>query len=98
MWHAAHPRTSTYPTHQPVPPTANQSLAKHNRKPSQMIEDKQQRPKSIASFCRVFRDYQGKGAHLNSQCRNSRVFVGRGFAVLVRTTDLRRCEASQSAE
>jgi len=35
----------------------NQSLAKHNRKPIQLIENKQQRLKSIASFCRVFRGY-----------------------------------------
>jgi len=32
----------------------NQSLAKHNRKPSQLIENNHQRPKSIASFCRHF--------------------------------------------
>src|SRR5579863_529594 len=37
----------------------NQSLAKHNRKPSQLIENNHQRPKSIASFCRVFCDYSG---------------------------------------
>ncbi len=39
----------------------NQSLAKHNRKPTQMIENKQPRRKSIASFCRVFCDYKGQG-------------------------------------
>ena len=33
-----------------------QSLAKHNRKPTQLTENNQQRPKSIASFCRVFVD------------------------------------------
>jgi hypothetical protein len=32
----------------------NQSLAKHNRKPLQIIENNQRRCKSIASFCRVF--------------------------------------------
>jgi NADH-quinone oxidoreductase subunit I len=32
--------------------TPNQSLAKHNRKPSQLTENNHQRPKSIASFCR----------------------------------------------
>ena len=32
----------------------NQSLAKHNRKPSQLTENKHQRSKSIASFCRDF--------------------------------------------
>ncbi len=31
----------------------NQSLAKHNRKPTQPIENNHQRPKSIASFCRL---------------------------------------------
>jgi hypothetical protein len=41
--------------------TPNQSLAKLNRKPAQMIENKQRRPKSIASFCRVFCVYRGKG-------------------------------------
>ena len=35
----------------------NQSLAKHNRKPIQLVENKQQRLKPIASFCRVFRGY-----------------------------------------
>ena len=38
-------------------PTANQSLAKHNRKPSQLIENNHQHPKSIASFCHLFLDY-----------------------------------------
>jgi hypothetical protein len=38
-------------------PTQNQSPAKHNRKPSQVAENNQQRPKSIASFCRVFLDF-----------------------------------------
>jgi hypothetical protein len=33
-------------------PSPNQSLAKHNRKPSQLTENKHQRSKSIASFCR----------------------------------------------
>ena len=56
MWHAAHPRTSTHPTHRSVPPTPNQSLAKHNRKPSQIIENNHQRPKSITIFCRLFDD------------------------------------------
>jgi hypothetical protein len=32
-----------------------QSLAKHNRKPIQLIENKQRQLKSIASFCRLFR-------------------------------------------
>ena len=31
-----------------------QSLAKHNRKPTQLTENNRQRSKSIASFCRVF--------------------------------------------
>jgi hypothetical protein len=36
------------------PPSPNQSLAKHNRKPAQLAENKHQRPKSIAGFCRNF--------------------------------------------
>jgi hypothetical protein len=36
-----------------APPCPNQSLAKHNRKPSQLTENNHQRPKSIASFCRT---------------------------------------------
>jgi len=32
----------------------NQSLAKHNRKPMQLTENNHHRPKSIASFFRVF--------------------------------------------
>ena len=72
MWHAAHSQPSTHSAHLSVTPTANQSLAKHNRKPSQMIEDKQQRPKSIASFCRVFRDCQGKGAQLKLAATKSK--------------------------
>jgi hypothetical protein len=53
MWNAAHPQTITHSTHVPVLPSANQTLAKHTRKPLQVIENKEQRPKSIASFCRV---------------------------------------------
>lgn len=34
------------------PPTPTQSLAKHDRKPLQLGENKRQRPESIASFCR----------------------------------------------
>jgi len=36
------------------PPSPIQSLAKHNRKPVQLAENKHQRPESIASFCRNF--------------------------------------------
>jgi hypothetical protein len=36
-------------------PRANQSLAKHNRKSPQTTQNNHQQPKSIASFCRVFR-------------------------------------------
>ena len=32
----------------------NQSLAKRNRKPAQLIENNHQGPKSMASFCRLF--------------------------------------------
>jgi hypothetical protein len=35
-----------------APPCPIQSLAKHNRKPLQLTENKHQRPRSIASFCR----------------------------------------------
>ena len=51
----AQTQTPTVAAH--PPPTQNQSLAKHNRKPSQLIENNHQHPKSIASFCRVFLDY-----------------------------------------
>jgi len=37
---------------------SNQSLAKQNRKPSQLIENNHHQPKSIASFCRVFSVYR----------------------------------------
>jgi hypothetical protein len=47
--------------------TANQSLAKHNRKPSQIIENNHQRPKSIASFCRVFGACSGGRPNLSRQ-------------------------------
>jgi hypothetical protein len=53
MWHAAHSQPSTHSAHLSVTPTANQSLAKHNRKPSQLAENKHQRAQSIASFCRL---------------------------------------------
>jgi hypothetical protein len=49
----------------------NQSLAKHNRKPTQMIKNKQQRSKSIASFCRVFLGSEDKGAQLKLAATNS---------------------------
>jgi len=39
-------------------PTPIQSLAKQNRKPMQVVENKRRRPKSIASFCRVFCGYK----------------------------------------
>ena len=35
-----------------TPPSPIQSLAKHNRTPPQLAENKHRRPKSIASFCR----------------------------------------------
>src|ERR1700692_4444880 len=69
MWHAAHPQTSHHPTLPPVPPTAKQSLAKQNRKRSQMIENKQQRPKSIASFCRLYDDYTAPPCSRNTNLR-----------------------------
>jgi len=83
MWHAAHRQTSTHPTHRPVPPSPNQSLAKHNRKPPQMIENKQQRPKSIASFCRVFCDSNGKSkgthpAERDGRCTRSQILIASG--------------------
>jgi hypothetical protein len=62
MLEPARTRNSTFPAR--FLRTPNQSLAKHNRKPSQIIENNQQRPKSIASFCRVFCDYKGNGAQL----------------------------------
>jgi hypothetical protein len=48
MVHAARasPRRATAPS------SPNQSLAKHNRKPAQLPENKHQRSISIASFCR----------------------------------------------
>jgi hypothetical protein len=47
----AAPRTALRPN--PLTsPRSNQSLAKPNRKPPQTTENKHQRPKSIASFCR----------------------------------------------
>ena len=51
----AQTQTTTPFTH--LLPAQNQSLAKHNRKPSQLTENNHQRSKSIASFCRVFLDY-----------------------------------------
>jgi len=43
-------QTSSYAAHH----RPTQSLAKYSRKPTQLTENKQQRPKSIASFCRFF--------------------------------------------
>ena len=43
-----------------------QSLAKHNQKPTQLTEDNHQRPKSIASFCRVFRNSRASSDDLTS--------------------------------
>src|ERR1700723_2031681 len=39
--------------HATAPPCPNQSLAKHNRKPIQLTENKHQRSNSIASFFRT---------------------------------------------
>jgi hypothetical protein len=47
-------RTQTFTPSTLRQPTQNQSLAKHNRKSSQLAENNHRRPKSIASFCRVF--------------------------------------------
>jgi hypothetical protein len=97
MWRADHLQTSTHPTHPPVPPASwpasrhsslitrhcfIQSLAKHNRKPSQIIENKQQQPKSIASFCRVFCNPNGrsKGPHLESLADGYCFASGHGFS------------------
>jgi hypothetical protein len=55
MWSTAQPQTSTRPTH--LPTTPNQSLAKQNRKPSQLVEKNHHGPKSIASFLHVFGTY-----------------------------------------
>jgi NADH-quinone oxidoreductase subunit I len=52
MLELARTRNSTLPAR--FLRTPNQSLAKHNRKPPQLIENNDQRPKSIASFCRAF--------------------------------------------
>jgi hypothetical protein len=58
---AAQPHTSALAALLPVRSTQNQSLAKHNRKLMQVIENKHQRYESIASFCRVFSNCQAKG-------------------------------------
>jgi len=59
-------RASRFTRHCP-----NQSLAKHNRKPTQMTENKQQRSKSIASFCRAFLGSKRNGAQLKLAVTNS---------------------------
>ncbi len=64
---SAHPRE--------LLPTPNQSLAKQNRKPSQLIENNHQHPKSIASFCRLFLDYAASQP-INSPARKARVEAG----------------------
>jgi hypothetical protein len=53
MWRAAQP-APTFPSH--FLPISNQSLAKHNRKSSQLIENIQHGPNTIASFLHVFSD------------------------------------------
>jgi hypothetical protein len=49
---ASHAQPFSHHTSLPARHSQNQSLAKHNRKPPQISENKHQRPKSIASFCR----------------------------------------------
>ncbi len=51
MWSTAQPQTSALPAHLPAAPI--QSLAKQNRKPSQLVENNHHEPKAIASFLRV---------------------------------------------
>jgi len=60
---------------------SNQSLAKHNRKPSQLIENNHHRPKSIASFCRVFLDRpRSKPApEPSAECRGANTNLVRPF-------------------
>jgi hypothetical protein len=52
------PQFGPRPTPRNFSPPQSQSLAKQNRRVMQMIENNQQRPKSIASFCRVFLRFQ----------------------------------------
>jgi hypothetical protein len=61
-------QSSLAPRHFP-----NQSLAKHNRKPIQLVENKQQQPKSIASFCRVFRGHATLSQAQRPRHRNPRI-------------------------
>ena len=61
MFELAPTRTSAH--RRRLLPTRNHSLAKHNRKPSQITKNNHQRPKSISSFCRVFCNYQGQDVH-----------------------------------
>jgi hypothetical protein len=49
----------------------NQSLAKQNRKPMQVAENKKQRPQSIASFCPVVCDYKVQSAQLKLAAANA---------------------------
>jgi hypothetical protein len=58
-------------------PTANQSLAIHNRKPSQIIDNNQRRPKSIASFCRVFCDYADPSQYLRRSASKYQICDGK---------------------
>jgi len=54
---ASHTQPFPYHSSLDIRHRPNQPLAKHNRKPVQLIENKQRRLKSIASFCGVFLDY-----------------------------------------
>jgi hypothetical protein len=82
----------------------NQSLAKHNRKPSQIIENNHQRPKSIASFCRILcvaseprlgppplRGFRGKALRIKTQTLRIPVQIQRQLPLCWRGRETRFC-------
>jgi len=82
MVHAARASTPRAAT----PPSPNQSLAKHNRKPIQLAENKHRRSKSITSFCRTLlapphpTNHDSRGTYHASRSTNHRsLLTNRAF-------------------
>jgi hypothetical protein len=61
-------QTQTFAPATLPPHAANQSLAKQNRKPSQLIENTHQYQKSIANFCPLFRAHSPRRNSPRASC------------------------------
>jgi hypothetical protein len=90
--------------HAATPPSSNRSLAKLNRKPMQLTENKHQRSKSIASFCRYSltpppdpADHDSRGTYHSSRLANHQS-LSTSHAFLIATRPLLEIELTHSQQ